>query len=181
MGTLEFLLIILAIIGILAICYITIYNKLQIEKTKIEHAENLIDENLRAKYDTMVRANDAIKKELKSKKEYLKEFIDLKEKKISNFDLDRELKQAENIITNLCNDNPELEKNTNILEIVYDFKMIDEKLTACISYYNKQMNNLNGYIRKFPNNIIAKLHNIKSKPFFDGKDMTDNDLNDFKL
>ena len=39
----------------------------------------------------MVRANDAIKKELKSKKEYLKEFVDLKEKMISNFDLDREL------------------------------------------------------------------------------------------
>ena len=78
MGAFEFLLIILAIIGILAICYITIYNKLQIEKTKIEHAENLIDENLRTKYDIMVRANDVIKNELKSKKEYLKEFIDLK-------------------------------------------------------------------------------------------------------
>ena len=61
------------------------------------------------------------------------------------------------------------------------FKMINEKLTACISYYNKQMNLLNGYIRKFPNNIIAKLHNVKSKPFFDGKDMTDNDIEDFKL
>ena len=62
-----------------------------------------------------------------------------------------------------------------------DFKMINEKLTACISYYNKQMNLLNGYIRKFPNNIIAKLHNVKSKPFFDGKDMTDTDIEDFKL
>ena len=168
MGAFEFLLIVLAIIGILAICYIMIYNKLQIEKTKIEHAENLIDENLRSKYDIMVRANDVIKN-------------DLKEKKISNFNLDRELTQAENIIANLCNDNPELEKNENMIEITYDFKMINEKLTACISYYNKQMNLLNGYIRKFPNNIIAKLHNVKSKPFFDGKDMTDNDIEDFKL
>lgn len=181
MGAFEFLLIVLAIIGILAICYIIIYNKLQIEKTKIEHAENLIDENLRSKYDIMVRANDVIKKDLKDKKEYLKEYIDLKEKKISNFNLDRELTQAENIIANLCNDNPELEKNENMIEITYDFKMINEKLTACISYYNKQMNLLNGYIRKFPNNIIAKLHNVKSKPFFDGKDMTDNDIEDFKL
>ena len=62
MGAFEFLLIILAIIGILAICYITIYNKLQIEKTKIEHAENLIDENLRTKYDHHGKSKRCYKK-----------------------------------------------------------------------------------------------------------------------
>ena len=42
-------------------------------------------------------------------------------------------------------------------------------------------NILNAYIRKFPNNIVAKMHKIKSKPFFDGKDMTDIEINDFKI
>ena len=52
---------------------------------------------------------------------------------------------------------------------------------AGILYYNKHTSSLNNYIRKFPNNIIAKIHHVKVKPYFDGKDMTDNDIEDFKL
>ena len=40
---------------------------------------------------------------------------------------------------------------------------------------------LNGYIRKFPSNLIAKFNNFKIKPFFDGKDMTDEIYDDIKL
>ena len=43
------------------------------------------------------------------------------------------------------------------------------------------MNVLNAHIRKFPNNIVAKIHQIKSKPYFDGKDMFDDNTKDFKL
>ena len=68
-----------------------------------------------------------------------------------------------------------------MIEIVEQFTEVDEKLTAGISYYNKQLNILNAYIRKFPNNIVAKIHHVQSKPFFDGKDMTDIEINDFKL
>ena len=68
-----------------------------------------------------------------------------------------------------------------MLEIKKSFKEVNEKLTAGITYYNKQTNLLNSYIRKFPNNLIAKIHHISTKPFFDGKDMTDDDIFDFKL
>jgi len=123
----------------------------------------------------------SLREEIKSKKDYLKEFIKLKEKKISNFDLERKLKEAEIIITNLFHDNKAINENENMNIVMNDFKAINEKLIAGISYYNKQTNVLNAYIRKFPNNIIAKIHKIKVKPFFDRKDMTDTDIEDFKL
>ena len=40
---------------------------------------------------------------------------------------------------------------------------------------------LNTVIRKFPTNIIAKIHRFKIKPFFDGKNMQDAVIDDFKL
>ncbi len=181
MGIFGIILIIVAIIGLLAICYVTIYNKLQFGITKIEHVEGLIDEDLRSKYDIIIRANDVITKELNSKKDYLKEYKNLKEQKISNFDLERKLKEAEIIIHNLYNDNAALSKNENMVQIEKDFNLINEKLTAGISYYNKQTALQNSYIRKFPNNLIAKIHHIGIKPFFDKKDMTDTDIDDFKL
>ena len=52
---------------------------------------------------------------------------------------------------------------------------------AGITYYNKNTSVFNNYLRKFPNNVISKIHKIKVKTFFDGKDMTDNDIFDFKL
>jgi len=93
----------------------------------------------------------------------------------------RKLKEAEIIITNLFHDNKAINENENMNIVMNDFKAINEKLIAGISYYNKQTNVLNAYIRKFPNNIIAKIHKIKVKPFFDRKDMTDTDIEDFKL
>ena len=142
-----FVLLIIIILSFLTILYVSIYNRLQFGKTKIEHVECLIDEDLRKKYDIIIRADDVIKNNLNTKKDYLKDYIVSKDEAISNFDFERKMKQAQNIIENLYNDN----------EV------------------------LNAYIRKFPNNIVAKIHKIKSKPYFDGKDMTDIEINDFKI
>lgn len=174
-------LIIIAIIGILAIVYINCYNNLQYLKTKIEQAENVIDDALRNKYDCIIKINNIIKKELKTKKEYLKDFVKLKDEKISNFDLDRRLVEAMNIINDLVNDHENLVKNHEITDLLYQIKDYDEKLVSGKSYYNKNTTESNHLIRKFPSTIVAKLLNYKIKPYFDGKDMQDDIIDDFKL
>ena len=181
MEVLYIILIIVFIVGILGIFYVSSFNNLQYLKTKIEQSEGIIDEVLRKRYDLVIRTSDIVKNNLKEKKEYFKEYLSLKDDKISNFDMDRKLKEAANIILNLKNDYPVLQKHEGMKEIVTELKITDEKLSAAIAYYNRYTNNLNELIRKFPSNIIAKLHHFRIKPFFDGKDMNDEDLLDFKL
>ena len=125
-----FVLLIIIILSFLTILYVSIYNRLQFGKTKIEHVECLIDEDLRKKYDIIIRADDVIKNNLNTKKDYLKDYIVSKDEAISNFDFERKMKQAQNIIENLYNDNEELNENENMKQIMQDFKDIDEKLTA---------------------------------------------------
>jgi hypothetical protein len=36
-------------------------------------------------------------------------------------------------------------------------------------------------VRKFPSNIIAKIHRIQIKNFYDNKDLNDETIKDFKL
>ena len=175
------MLLFIILFGIIAIFYIAIYNHVQFSKTKIEKVESKIDEDLRLKFDLILKADGIIKNTLKNKKDYFKEFRNLRDEKISNFDLERKLREAENILDTLYDDNKELNKNEILIEIIQDLKVADEKIVAGISYYNKHVSDLNAYIRKFPNNLIAKFHHIKPKPFFDGKDMTDTDIEDFKL
>ena len=93
----TFILILIIVIALIAILYVNTYNNLAIYKTKIEKAENIIDEALRNKYDIIAKLNVLIKKEV-TKKDYLKDYIELKDKKVSNFEIDRKLAEATNII-----------------------------------------------------------------------------------
>ncbi len=181
MGVFGIILLLVALLGLYGIFHVSIYNKLQNYQIKLNHVEGIIDNELRNKFDQIIRADDAINNKLKNKKEYLKEYLALKDKKISNFELERKLNEAESIIHNLYNDNEQLIDNENILEIIEEIKVANQHLNATINYYNKYTTKLNAYIKKFPNNMIAKIHHFKVKPFFDGKDMTDNDIEDFKL
>ena len=179
MNLFEIILLLIVILGILAIIYATIYNNLVSYKLKIEKAEGIIDESLRQKYDIIAKLNIAIKKVV-TKKDYLKEYIDLKDKRITNYDLDRKLTEAYNIILEVKNDHEEL----NTKEFNKDLKEIDrinETLTSCKTYFNNNTGELNKLIRKVPTNIVAKIHGYKIKPFFDGKDMQDDNNNDFKF
>lgn len=175
------LLLCIIILGILAIVYIIFFNKMQFLKTKIEQAEGIIDETLRERYDLLVRANDIVKSVLNNKKEYFKEHLSSKERAITNFELDRTLKDAFRILYKLVDDYPEIQKNKELKEILVHIKATNEKIAATTSYYNKNTNELNGYVRKFPSNLIGKIHKFKINPFFDGKDMNDDIYDDFKL
>ena len=179
MSLASIILLIIIIIGVLALIYVMTYNNLVNYKIKIEKAEGIIDENLRRKYDLIAKMNIAIKKVV-NKKDYLKEYIELKDKRISNYELDRKLTEAMNIILEVKNDYGELdtkEFNNDLKEI----NAINETLTSCKTYYNKNTTELNQIIRKFPSNIVAKIHRYKIKPFFDGKNMQDAVIDDFKL
>ena len=110
MEIIYIILIIIFLIAILGMFYVHYYNDLQYLKTKIEQAEGIIDETLRNRYDLVVRTSDVVKTHLKEKKDYFKEYISLSDDKISNFEMDRKLKEAFNIIMNLRNDYPDLQQ-----------------------------------------------------------------------
>ena len=179
MNVFGFILIIVIIVALLAMYYILTYNKLADYKLKLDKAEGIIDESLRKKYDLIAKINILVKKVV-TKKDYLKDYIDLKDKKISNYDLDRKLIEAENIILEFKNDYSKLDTKefNNYLK---EMKEINEDLETGKNYFNKNTAELNTIIRKFPTNVIAHIHHYKIKPFFDGKNMQDAITDDFKL
>lgn len=181
MNFLTFLLIIIIIIAILGIIYINCYNKMQYLRTKIEQAEGIIDDTLRERYDYLLRIDNIVKSTLKDGKEYFKEYINIKNKSITNFEMDRKLKEAFNILSKFKDDYEEIKTNKDLKEISAIIKKSDEKIAAITSYYNRNTNILNGYVRKFPSCIVAVIHHFRVRSFFDGKDMTDDIYNDFKL
>ena len=174
-------LIAIIIVSLLAIVYIIYYNKLQDAKLKIDEAERIIDENLRAKYDVIVNMKKLIKKTLRNAKINFKDIDEVKDIDISNFDFDRKLTDYISIIDSVINDYKKVQEKQEIYTMLNDIKKIDERLTSAKEFYNKYITESNELVLKFPSNIIALIHNIKQKNYFDNKDLTDEVINDFKL
>lgn len=175
------ILIAIIFIGILIISYIYNFNNLQEKNIKINESESIIDNELRNKYDLIMKSSTTINKLLKKEVTYFKDLEKLKKDNISNFDLDRKIVEGENLIHQVKNDYKSLEDNEEYISIINDLKDSDEILEAAKAFYNKYTTEINLLIKKFPTNIIAKFHKIKLRNYFDGKNMFDDEIKDFKL
>lgn len=167
----EPILIIIIILALLTLGYITIYNKIQDYVTKIEKAENIIDTDLRGKYDLLIKINTYFTNlEDKNQKDYLKDLKDLKGKDIPNFELERKLMDAEGILLDIYNDKSENQENKELQVLLKELKEKNQKLLSSINYYNNYASQMNAYIRKIPQNLVAILSHKKEKEFFDKKE-----------
>ena len=181
MPILYSLLFIVIVFGGIAICYAYQFNKIMHSKTKIDHAEMSIDESLRARYDLLLKADNILKAELKSDKTFFKDLEKIKDEDITNFDLERKLADYMNTLDQIRLDNEKLMSNKEFKELLADAKDNNEKLQAAKTFYNKYTSELNDLVRTFPSNLVARMHRIDIKPFFDGKNMEDDIVDDFKL
>jgi len=172
---------IIGIGGLLAIFYIATYNKIQVLNIRVNEAESLIDEELRKKYDLILQSETIIKKTTKKEITFFKGLKDLKVQDISTFDFERKCAEGFNLVKQIQSDYENLNKNDDFLRIINEILDCNEKLEAGKSFYNKYTSKVNEVIKKFPSNIVALIHQFKVKTYFDGKDMFDEEKEDFKI
>ena len=176
---------IIIIICLIMGIYMYLYNRIQDYIVKINEIEAIIDTNLRDKYDninkcvTIVKNDEKIKNKLE--KNTFEELLKLKSKKISNFDFDRKLIEANNEFNAIKQKYSSINKNEEIIKISKIIDEFDEKLEINREYYNNNIAEYNKLIKLFPTNIIAKICKLEEKLFFDRKNMSDDDYNDFKI
>ena len=174
---------IIAIIGIclLLIWYVNIYNHFQSYIIRINEAEAFIDTTLRKRFYLLNKSVVIIKSNLKTKKEVLPMIKDLRSQKFSNFELDRKLYEAINEFNEYKESMQELKNSETFLKIELGLFESEAEIVAARKYYNDIITDYNALIRRFPSNIVAKLSGNKIRTYFDGKNMEDDDIQDFKL
>ncbi len=172
------ILILIAVIALLVVAYIVIYNKLQKYIVRIQEAESEIDETIRKRHDLLL----SMEKEIDSLTE-IKEnnFEDFASDKMSNFEADRKLSKIKETFRKIKEDFPDELDTENYRNLATELKIVEEKSDAAKAYYNKYTTSLNMLIKKFPSNLIARIHKIEEHLYFDNKNMNDKDILDFKL
>jgi len=159
------LLIIFAFVAIMALLYFNGYTKLKKYKEKMDKAEQIIDTNLEKKLELIISINSEVKK-VTGKKDYLKDYIAIKDLIITNIEKDLKLDEAIKLINELILDFSDLYNNKNFTQKLNELRQIDEVLISAKNMFNQNAIYSNQMIKLFPNNIIAKLSNFKIRSFY---------------
>lgn len=167
--------------GVLTAGYIILYNNLQASKIKINEAESVIDELLRKKFDLLTTLKKIIIDSTDVDKKIFNDLDNLQDQNISSFDLERKLTILNTLIEQIRLDYQKLDEEETFNNTYEDIFKLNERLEATKSFYNKYTSLLNKLIKKFPSNILAKIHHIEVQTYFDGKDLFDDKKEDFKL
>lgn len=169
------------IICLLLIGYINIYNRYQNYIIRVNEAEANIDTVLRKRFDLLNKSVNIIKANCSFEGEVLEIIVKLRSRKLSNFELDRQLYDAINEFNYFKENYQELRESENFIKIGVSLDETEIEIAALRKYYNDIITDYNKLIRTFPSNIVGKFSKHKEKTYFDGKNMNDDIVNDFKL
>ena len=174
-------LIIIIFICLILVWYVNTYNKFQGFIIRINEVEANIDTTLRKRFDLLNKSINIIKGNIKTEEDVLGLIVKLRSRKLSNFDLDRQLYDAINEFNYYKENYPELNESDALLKIDISLNESEHEITALRKYYNDIITDYNKLVRKFPSNLVAIISKYKEKTYYDGKNMNDDITNDFKL
>lgn len=163
------------------IWYINVYNRFQEYIIRINEAEANIDSVLRKRFDLLNKSIGIIKANTKEKGEILPLIDELRSKMLSNFELDRVLYDALNEFHTYAEKYDELKNNDNFTKIEIGLNDSESEIIALRKYYNDIITDYNKLAKKFPTVLVAMGCKYKVKTYYDGKNMEDDIVNDFKL
>lgn len=180
MNTITYILILIIALGILLIWFFNTYNRFQEYIIRMNEAESNIDATLRKRFDLLNKAATIIKSNVEEE-EVLPMIAKLRSKKLSNFELDRELYEAINEFYRYREEHDDIKNNEEIAKIYLNLQESEAEIVALRKYYNDIITDYNKIARTFPSIVTAKACGYKPKTYFDGKNMEDDDIKDFKL
>lgn len=163
------------ILAIIALIFFGSLTKLKKYKDKMDKAENIIDENLNKKLDLIISINGEVKK-VTGKKDYLKDYVSIRDLIITNIEKDLKLDEAVKLINDLMRDYDELSKEENFIKNINELRRLDEVLVSAKNVFNQNAVQSNQLIKVFPNNIVAKFAKIKFRSFYNNNIQETEDL-----
>lgn len=174
----EFLIVIVVLLVVLAVWYIAVANSIKIAGLKVEEGESGIDVALTKRYDVLTKMLDTVKGYQQHEKTVLTEIVKLRsgmtmaEKNNANRAMDALSKD----INILAENYPELRSNTNFVELQKAIVDVEEHLQAARRLYNANVNAYNRKIVVFPNSIVANNMHAEKKEFFEAEEMKRQDV-----
>ena len=159
------------VIGLILILLVATYNHFQDYIIRINEADENIDSVLRKRFDLLNKSIGIIKANIESEEEVLDIIVKLRSKKLTNFELDRNLYIAINEFHVIKEKYPELHTNEEFVKIDINLMESESEIVGLRKYYNDIITDYNKLVKSCPSNFIAILKRYKTKDYFDGNNV----------
>lgn len=168
--------IIIAIIVLIIIYALSLYNSFIKLNNKVKEAFSTMDVYLKKRWDLIPNIVETVKGYDKHEKDTLKEVIELRnsaydkmsdEEKIK---INKELSSSMNKIMALAEAYPDLKANENFKDLSNQLTKVEDDIANSRKYYNGVVRIYNNKVEMFPSNIFAGLFGYKSKAMFEASE-----------
>ncbi|HPT08135.1 MAG TPA: LemA family protein [bacterium] len=172
--------IIIAVLLIIGIILISMYNGLIRLKNRVDEAWSDIDVQLKRRYDLIPNLVETVKGYATHERETLEKVIQARNEAMAlqnSSDVNQKI-QAENTLSStlksifaLSENYPDLKANQNFLELQKELSDTENKIQAARRFYNSNVKDFNTKVQVFPTNIIANKLGFSDKKFFEIEDV----------
>ena len=168
--------IIIAIIVLIIIYALSLYNSFIKLNNKVKEAFSTMDVYLKKRWDLIPNIVETVKGYDKHEKDTLKEVVELRnsaydkmsdEEKIK---INKELSSSMNKIMALAEAYPDLKANENFKDLSNQLTRVEDDIANSRKYYNGVVRIYNNKVEMFPSNIFAGLFGYKSKAMFEASE-----------
>ena len=162
-----------AIVIILIISVIVMYNNLVERSVRVDNAWSQIDVQMKQRYDLIPNLVETVKAYASHEKSTLEEVTKWRaaamEAKTPE-ELMQSNQKLSGAIANIfatAENYPDLKANDNFLDLQRQLKELEEKIAFARQFYNDTVMKYNEYLQRFPSNIIANIFKYKEGPYFE--------------
>lgn len=159
------------VICLILIFLVATYNHFQDYIIRINEADVNIDAVLRKRFDLLNKSIGIIKANIETEDEILEVIVKLRSKKLTNFELDRNLYDAINEFHSLKEKFPELQECKELVKIEINLMESESEIVALRKYYNDIITDYNKLVKNCPSNVIATIKGYKARDYFDGNNI----------
>ena len=165
--------IILAVVIVLILWVIFIYNRLVTLRNRAKEAWSDIDVQLKRRYNLIPNLVETVKGYATHERELLEKVTQARASAMNAQTIDEHSK-AENMLSStlkslfaVTENYPDLKASVNFLELQRELRDTEDKIQASRRFYNGNVRDMNTKIETFPSNVIANMFSFKKADFFE--------------
>lgn len=167
--------IILAIIVILIIAIVAIYNGLVTARQRVKNAWSQIDVQLQRRFDLIPNLVESVKGYMQHEKDVLAKVTELRTSWASantvgeKANLDNQLSDALKTIMAVSENYPDLKASQNFSELQEELRNTENKISFSRQFYNDSVTMYNTKLEVVPSNIIASMFHFTPEELFEAE------------
>ncbi|HEX7358511.1 MAG TPA: LemA family protein [Ignavibacteriaceae bacterium] len=177
-----FFLIFIAIIVIVVLFFVSIYNSLIGLRNRVKNAWSQIDVQLKRRHDLIPNLLETVKGYMKHEREIMENITKYRSQAMDANSVGDKA-AAEGLLSGALGqlrvqveNYPDLKANQNFLALQEELTSTENKISFARQAYNDQVLFYNNKIQMFPSNIVAGMFSFKEEEFFEIEDKTEKEV-----